>query len=39
MSEYEHGLDLKKPSEEILMFAKDTLLTNRVGGGLTVEYI
>ena len=38
MNEYGHGLDLKKASEEILMFAKDTLLTNRVGGGICVEY-
>ena len=38
MNEYGHGLDLKKASEEILMFVKDTLLTNRVGGGITVEY-
>ena len=38
MNKYGHGLDLRKTSEEILMFVEDTLLTNRVGGGITVEY-
>lgn len=38
MNKYGHGLDLKTTAEEILMFAEDTLLTNRVGGGICVEY-